>query len=68
MSAPRQYRYREFAMKLHVILALAVTVGLSGAFGLAPADAQPAATTIDAHPAAAKKAAGFDFPGLLAAL
>jgi metallo-beta-lactamase class B len=55
-------------MKLHIIFELAITVGLSGAVGLAPAVAQPAANTIDAHLAAAKKAAGFDFPGLLAAL
>ncbi len=51
-------------MKRHGTFALAVMA----AIGCASADAQPAATTIDAHLAAAKKAAGFDFPGLLAAL
>jgi len=55
---------REFAMKRHAALAFAVTAAL----GLAPAFAQPASDTIDAHLAAAKKAAGFDFPGLLGAL
>jgi metallo-beta-lactamase class B len=51
-------------MKLHVTFALAV----AAVAGVASAAAQPAANTIDAHLAAAKKAAGFDFPGLLAAL
>jgi hypothetical protein len=51
-------------MKRHVVVAFAVTVAL----GLAPAFAQPASDAIDAHLAAAKKAAGFDFPGLLGAL
>ena len=51
-------------MKLHVTFALAVVA----AVGVASADAQPAGNTIDAHLAAAKKAAGFDFPGLLGAL
>jgi metallo-beta-lactamase class B len=51
-------------MKLHVTFALAVMA----AVGVASADAQPAANTIDAHLAAAKRAAGFDFPGLLGAL
>ena len=51
-------------MKLHVTFALAVMA----AVGVASADAQPAANTIDDHLAAAKRAAGFDFPGLLGAL
>src|SRR5215471_18608250 len=51
-------------MKRHVAFALAVVATL----GLAPACAQPATNTIDTHLAAAKKAAGFDFPGLLGAL
>ena len=51
-------------MKRHAAFAFTVTV----AVGLAPAFAQPASDTIDAHLAAAKKAAGFDFPGLLGAL
>ena len=51
-------------MKRHVTFALAV-IAIAG---VASADAQPAANTIDAHLAAAKKAAGFDFPGLLAAI
>src|SRR5262249_47893797 len=51
-------------MKRHVAFALAVVATL----GLAPACAQPASDMIDAHLAAAKKAAGFDFPGLLGAL
>jgi metallo-beta-lactamase class B len=51
-------------MKLRVAFALAVVAAL----GVASAGAQPAADTIDARLAAAKKAAGFDFPGLLAAL
>jgi metallo-beta-lactamase class B len=50
-------------MKLHVTFALAVMA----ATGVTSAAAQPAATAIDAHLAAAKKAAGFEFPGLLAA-
>jgi metallo-beta-lactamase class B len=49
-------------MKLGTILALAALT----LAGIAPAGAQSAA--IDAHLAAAKKAAGFDFPGLLGAL
>ena len=53
-------------MKRDVISALAVMTAVTRA--VAPADAQPAANTIDAHLAAAKKAAGLDFPGLLAAL
>ena len=51
-------------MKHHFIFALAVMA----AVGVASAGAQPAANAIDAHLAAAKKAAGFDFPGLLGAL
>ena len=51
-------------MKRHVIFALAVMA----AIGAAPANAQPAADTIDAHLRAAKRAAGFDFRGLLGAL
>jgi metallo-beta-lactamase class B len=50
-------------MKLHGVLAAA----LVAAFGVATAAAQPA-TTIDAHLAAAKKAAGLEFRGLLGAL
>jgi metallo-beta-lactamase class B len=52
-------------MKRHVIFALTVA---AAAIGVASANAQPAPNTINAHLAAAKKAAGFDFPGLLAAL
>jgi metallo-beta-lactamase class B len=51
-------------MKLHVTFALAVMV----AAGVASVGAQPATNAIDTHLAAAKKAAGFDFPGLLGAL
>ena len=51
-------------MKPHFTFALAAVA----AIGVASAEAQPAANTIDAHLAAAKKAAGFDFPGLLAAI
>ncbi len=51
-------------MKHHFVFALAVMT----AIGVAPAGAQPAATTIDAHLAAAKKAGGFEFRGLLGAL
>jgi hypothetical protein len=53
-------------MKLQVVFALAVVA--VAVVGVASADTQPAADTIDAHLAAAKKAAGFDFPGLLGAL
>jgi metallo-beta-lactamase class B len=49
-------------MKYHFGAALAIVAAL-GATG---ALAQPAATTIDAHLAAAKAAAGFDFTGTLA--
>jgi len=56
-------------MKRHVTFALAVMASIALAVvGLTSADAQPAANTIEAHLAAAKKAAGFDFPGLLAAI
>jgi metallo-beta-lactamase class B len=51
-------------MKLQVPFALVVLAAL----GVASADAQPAPNTIDAHLAAAKKAGGFDFRGLLGAL
>jgi len=51
-------------MKLHMIFALTLVAAL----GVASADAQPATDSIDAHLAAAKKAAGFDFRGLLGAL
>jgi metallo-beta-lactamase class B len=51
-------------MKRHVAFAFAVMAVV----GVASADAQPAADTIDAHLAAAKKAGGFDFRGLLGAL
>src|SRR5260370_923860 len=54
----------ELAMKRHAAFAFAVTAAL----GWAPAFAQPASGLIDGHLAAAKKAAGFDFPGLLGAL
>jgi metallo-beta-lactamase class B len=49
-------------MKRHVTLALAVMA----AWGVTDAVTQPAANPIEAHLAAAKAAAGFDFPGLLA--
>jgi hypothetical protein len=51
-------------MKHRVIFALAVMA----AIGSAPAGAQPAPNSIDAHLAAAKKAGGFEFRGLLGAL
>jgi metallo-beta-lactamase class B len=51
-------------MKLQTILAAA----LMAALAVASADAQPATNTVDAHLAAAKKAAGVDFRGLLGAL
>jgi metallo-beta-lactamase class B len=51
-------------MKRHGTFALAVIAAL----GVASADAQTAENAIDAHLATAKKAAGFDFPGTLAAL
>ena len=49
-------------MKRHVTFALAVMA----AWGVTEAVTQPAVNPIDAHLAAAKAAAGFDFPGLLA--
>jgi metallo-beta-lactamase class B len=52
-------------MKFHLTFALAVAAIVAG---IASADAQPAANTIDAPLAAATRAAGFDFPGLLAAI
>jgi len=51
-------------MKLRNSLAL----GVAATIGAASAHAQRAADTIEAHLAAAKKAAGIDFPGLLAAI
>jgi metallo-beta-lactamase class B len=51
-------------MKLHATFAFAVMTAL----GVVAAAAQPAANTIEARLAAAKKAAGTDFPGLLVAL
>jgi metallo-beta-lactamase class B len=50
-------------MKCHIPAALTIVAAL----GLADASAQPA-TTVDAHLAAAKAAAGFDFTGTLARL
>jgi metallo-beta-lactamase class B len=57
-------------MKLRVTLALAIMFGAAAvAIGIESADAQQsAATAIDAHLAAAKKEAGFEFRGLLGAL
>ena len=49
-------------MKRLIAAALALTAGL----GIAGAFAQQAATTIEAHLANAKAAAGFDFAGTLA--
>ena len=49
-------------MKRHVTLALAIMA----AWGVTDAVTQPAVNPIDVHLAAAKAAAGFDFPGLLA--
>jgi metallo-beta-lactamase class B len=45
-----------------------VLVALALVAGAASAEAQPVVNEIDAHLVAAKKAAGFDFPGLLGAL
>jgi metallo-beta-lactamase class B len=55
-------------MKRHVTFALAISAAWGGmaAWGVIDAAAQPAANPIEAHLAAAKAAAGFDFPGLLA--
>ena len=50
-------------MKSHSTLLLAALA--AGAIGVAPAGAQTAATSVEAHLAAAKKASGFDFPGTL---
>jgi metallo-beta-lactamase class B len=57
-------------MKFHYMVALAVmgAVGAAPAVPPTPAQAQPAADTIDAHLAAAKRAGGFDFRGVLGAL
>jgi metallo-beta-lactamase class B len=52
----------ETMMKIHIGAALAMVAAL----GVAGADAQPAAKNIDAHLAAAKAAAEFDFTGTLA--
>jgi metallo-beta-lactamase class B len=52
----------EIMMKIHIGSALAMVATL----GVAGADAQPAAKNIDAHLAAAKAAAEFDFTGTLA--
>ncbi len=54
----------------HVTVALAVmaTIGIAPPAPPAPAGAQPAANDIEAHLAAAKAAAGFDFTGTLARL
>ena len=49
-------------MKIHIGAALAIVAAL----GMTTADAQPAAKTIEAHLAAAKAAAQFDFTGTLA--
>ena len=49
-------RYSTFALAVMAVI------------GVAPADAQPAPNSIDAHLAAAKKAGGFEFRGLLGAL
>jgi metallo-beta-lactamase class B len=51
-------------MRFHVTCALAAAAVLA----VAAAGAQPAPSAIDAHLAAAKKAGGFDFRGLLGAL
>ena len=45
-----------------------LAIALAVALGVTSADAETTANMIDAHLVAAKKAAGFDFPGLLAAL
>jgi metallo-beta-lactamase class B len=61
-AAPGGVRTREATMKDHIRAALALAAALA-----APgAVAQPAANSIDAHLAAAKAAAGFDFTGTLA--
>src|SRR6202049_1516272 len=52
----------EEAMKSYLGAGLAIMA----AWGVTDAAAQPAANPIEAHLAAAKAAAGFDFPGLLA--
>src|ERR1700692_3453297 len=54
--------YRETAMKIHIRAVLAIMAAL----GAASAGAQPAANSVDAHLAAAKAAAEFDFTGTLA--
>jgi metallo-beta-lactamase class B len=52
----------ETAMNIHIGAAFAIVTAL----GMANADAQPAAKNIEAHLAAAKAAAEFDFTGTLA--
>jgi metallo-beta-lactamase class B len=47
---------------------MAFALAVMAAFGVAPAGAQPAPNTIDAHLVAAKKASGTEFRGLLGAL
>jgi metallo-beta-lactamase class B len=54
-------------MQRHITLVLAL-VACATAVGLAPMTAQPVASAIDAHLAAAKKAGRLDFPGLVTAL
>ena len=54
--------HEEMAMKIHIGAAFAMVAAL----GAASADAQPAAKNIEAHLAAAKAAAEFDFTGTLA--
>ena len=49
-------------MRIHIGAAFAIAAAL----GMTNADAQPAAKNIDAHLAAAKAAAEFDFTGTLA--
>jgi metallo-beta-lactamase class B len=53
---------RENIMKMQFGVALVMAAG----FGLAVADAAPAADSVDTHVLAAQKAAGLDFPGTLA--
>jgi metallo-beta-lactamase class B len=56
---------REAAMTIFT-RAAAVVAGLSVGLGISSAPAQPAPSAIEAHLAAAKAAAGFDFTGTLA--
>jgi metallo-beta-lactamase class B len=57
-------------MKFHYMVALAAMTAFGAAPSVppTPAQAQPAADSIDAHLAAAKRAGGFDFRGVLGAL